>query len=443
MSLLYLFVSACIEHRNFCLLRGDPRNSSSAVCRSTSFPTRPPTVRVDGPQRLPRAVQEPAGGTFRRAMQNVQYLLFHSVSDSSRVTYHRGWDLWQRFTPSIGSDALLETIPPAFLDPSNRLAIGRWSFPECAFGGFLQHMALDLRLAPATIQVYASGTRFFLMNSNVDIRFLDTSPMLRKIKAGIVLEYRRLHPRWSRSTLPLTGDMFHFAYSQLYSGPTTEQFAVRTAFVLAVVCLLRVSEYLPSVAGKPSSHYLRTNDVRFVVRESGENRFVEAFNVHNFQLSEVVGIVLFIRSGKCDQEGEGHSMPFDRSAGSLFDLAEVLYKWCAFARPRRGHPLMSTSAGWTLPYSVMSKACKRLASHFRLNPKFFRPHSIRYGGASMLAAAGFPDSQIQLMGRWKSSAFLTYIRVAVQSYSRAMAAIASSSGMTVSDLRSKFAYAVS
>ena len=121
-------------------------------------------------------------------MNNMQYFLFHSIADSSRTSYYRGWKHWLRFTRDIGSDELLELVHLAFSDPANRSHVGLWSFPECAVGGFLQYLALDLRLAPATVQTYASGVRYFLLNSNVDIRFLDTSPMLRKINARIVLE---------------------------------------------------------------------------------------------------------------------------------------------------------------------------------------------------------------------------------------------------------------
>ena len=168
---------------------------------------------------------------------------------------------------------------------------------------------------------------------------------------------------------------------------------------------------------------------------------MESTSIHQYVSLDVSGVVLFIRSGKRDQEGAGFSMPFDKSSSTLFDITDVLVKWSSYARPLPARPLLSTQSGWTLSYSLLSKACKQLASHFRLNPKFFRPHSLRYGGASLLAAAGFPDSQIQLMGRWKSSAFLKYIRVAVQSYSYAMEAIASSSHMSVTDLHSKFAFA--
>ena len=39
-------------------------------------------------------------------------------------------------------------------------------------------------------------------------------------------------------------------------------------------------------------------------------------------------------------------------------------------------------------------------------------HSFRIGAASTAAAKGIPDSVIQTLGRWKSSAYLSYVRIA-------------------------------
>ena len=38
-------------------------------------------------------------------------------------------------------------------------------------------------------------------------------------------------------------------------------------------------------------------------------------------------------------------------------------------------------------------------------------HSFRIGAASTAAAVGVEDSLIQTLGRWKSSAYLSYVRV--------------------------------
>ena len=143
----------------------------------------------------------------------------------------------------------------------------------------------------------------------------------------------------------MTGDMIHFAYNRLFSGPSVDQLADRTALVVALVCLLRVSEYLPSVAGRPSRHYLKAKDVKFVVRTRGGTSYVESTSIHQYVSLDVSGVVLFIRSGKRDQEGATFSMPFDKSSSTLFDITDVLFKWSSYARPLPARPLLSTQSG--------------------------------------------------------------------------------------------------
>ena len=46
-----------------------------------------------------------------------------------------------------------------------------------------------------------------------------------------------------------------------------------------------------------------------------------------------------------------------------------------------------------------------------LSAKFDKGHSFRIGGATLAAASGCSDSQIQAMGHWKSGAFKKYIRI--------------------------------
>ena len=45
-----------------------------------------------------------------------------------------------------------------------------------------------------------------------------------------------------------------------------------------------------------------------------------------------------------------------------------------------------------------------------LDCALYKAHSFRIGAASWATAKGFSDSQIRLLGRWKSNAFLKYIR---------------------------------
>ena len=58
--------------------------------------------------------------------------------------------------------------------------------------------------------------------------------------------------------------------------------------------------------------------------------------------------------------------------------------------------------------------CSLLSTAIRLsglNPSRYKGHSFRIGAASDAAERGLSDSQIRTLGRWKSNAFLRYIRL--------------------------------
>ena len=65
----------------------------------------------------------------------------------------------------------------------------------------------------------------------------------------------------------------------------------------------------------------------------------------------------------------------------------------------------------------------------------FRTHSLQIGGATMMAAAGRPDYEIQKVGRWKSLAFLEYIRLGRATFKSALDAICNPVGFTIDDIR--------
>jgi hypothetical protein len=92
-----------------------------------------------------------------------------------------------------------------------------------------------------------------------------------------------------------------------------------------------------------------------------------------------------------------------------YDLVADLHSWAVRARPGLDRLFFSYQNEWTLSYDTLSRAIKLVAKQMGLNPARFRTHSLRIGGASMMAAAGRPDYEIMKLGRWKSLAFLGYM----------------------------------
>ena len=67
-----------------------------------------------------------------------------------------------------------------------------------------------------------------------------------------------------------------------------------------------------------------------------------------------------------------------------------------------------------------------------LDAHAFSGHSLRIGAATTAAAAGLPDWLIKAMGRWKSDAYLRYVRTPVDQVLAVSGKLASSTvGRTV------------
>ena len=76
-----------------------------------------------------------------------------------------------------------------------------------------------------------------------------------------------------------------------------------------------------------------------------------------------------------------------------------------------------------------------MAVYFHLDPARFSTHSLRIGGASALAAAGVPDYVILDMGRWKSLAFLAYVRRSTRMFEIARHALSRNDLLTLDTIR--------
>jgi hypothetical protein len=78
---------------------------------------------------------------------------------------------------------------------------------------------------------------------------------------------------------------------------------------------------------------------------------------------------------------------------------------------------------------------KKVAVEMGQDPERYSSHSLRIGGATVLAAANFPDYVIQNMGRWKSLAFLHYLHWATSMMRSAMKVLVDTSVFTLRDLQ--------
>ena len=364
---------------------------------------------------------------MRRLLDNGVHLLLNSVQDSTKKSYDVGIRKWFSFCQTISCEPFLRTEPLLWSSLGSA-----FSFREGVMMAFISHLFFDKSLKPTTISTYLASIKYLLKTSGVDIFFL-SSPAVSSVRTGMCLVFRRNNLAADTRTLPITVDFILFA-RRLYGMGTPEKRVIVVALILAFTCLFRSCEYV----GK---YKLRSRDVIFEFKVSGRVSpvLVCAYDesLSKFSKDDLCGVIVHNAGAKNDPEGEGYRFNYPRQSPSdnaAFDIVEVLYDWAVTARVRADDPFLSYRNKWCLSYSVFQDAIKTVAFRLGLDPSRFSTHSCRIGGASLLAAAGMQDYMIQIIGRWKSLAFLTYIRSASSFFTRALSALTNPSLFTLSHL---------
>ena len=172
----------------------------------------------------------------------------------------------------------------------------------------------------------------------------------------------------------------------------------RAAFLLAYFASLRVCEY----ADTKSKHALQLKDVGFVV-DGGVT---------------CVSLTLPSYKGsnrrKAGNEGQNKPPPppvkllvppNPPSACPVAALKEYLK-----VRPRGGGLLFLRKPGAPLTSAVVNTRLRACIAAMGLPPAEFSSHSFRAGRTTDLVEMNVADTQIRESGRWKSDAFLQYVR---------------------------------
>lgn len=119
-------------------------------------------------------------------------------------------------------------------------------------------------------------------------------------------------------------------------------------------------------------------------------------------------ITVFLRHSKTDPFGAGSRIYLGRTGDPTCPVSALL-AYLAL-RPSTPGPLFLFQDG-----SCLSR--QRLVTHLRealvaagVDTAGYSGHSFRIGAASTAARAGLSEPLVKMLGRWKSSAYLTYVR---------------------------------
>lgn len=180
--------------------------------------------------------------------------------------------------------------------------------------------------------------------------------------------------------------------------------------VVGFFFLLRASEW--TNAGKPTRHAVTFAGLRLLARDGSAAQV----------LHDVECVAVTIKTSKTDQLGAGSIRRHGRSGQSI---CPVLAAWNLVQGAK--HADIPSSAPIATYRREDGKICslkdKDITSLLRrvapMGAKL-SSHSLRIGGATALLQAGAPDVEITTFGRWKSNAFLDYLR-ANHTYNKSLA----------------------
>ena len=213
-----------------------------------------------------------------------------------------------------------------------------------------------------------------------------TSFLISKLKEGC----RRLHPQ-SDGRLPLTPTILERIINSLplLCFSQFEGLLFRSAFLMAFFGFLRVGEFTCKSSNVIPEKVLALNDIS--VHSNGKM------------------LTLRIRYSKTDQRGMSSSLTLlDSDHQNLYPV-KALGDYLA-VRPQIQGPLFVHFNGDPLLSFQFSRVLKESLKFIGLNPANFSSHSFRIGAATAAALGGLSEEKIKELGRWKSSAYRSYIR---------------------------------
>ena len=268
----------------------------------------------------------------------------------------------------------------------------------CRFVAFLGEAKLRLR----TIKVYLSAVRFLHIEEGHGDPFAPSLHRLHYTLQGIKRAEAESGAK-KRDRLPISPDILRKIKRVWEAAPAQPD----TVMLWAACCLgffgfLRSGEMtVPSQIGYDPSCHLSREDIA----------------VDNPANPQVLRVTL--KQSKTDPFRKGIDLYLGRTSADLCPV-KALLNYLVVRGKSRG-PLFKFSDGSYLTRERLVDAVREAIKKAGLNPAKYCGHSFRIGAATAAAEKGMEDSIIKTLGRWRSLAYLEYIRIPrdqLASYSR-------------------------
>ena len=281
----------------------------------------------------------------------------------SNNTIHRYNKMWRKFS-SFATE----------FDPNWRLPVPVTML--ACYGVWLS----DQGYKPATINAHLAGVGWWHKIKGLADPSKDF--LVRRFQAGLV----KVGPP-AKQSAPVRFELLSKLLLVLPSvRPRFEVTLFKSVFLLAYFASLRISEY---AASSSSNHTLHIGDVGFL-QENGEE-----------------GLVLVFMTYKASQKPAKLFVPSGPSPDKCPVQALRNY---LLIRPDGDGPLFLQESGKPLTTYLVNKTLRACVAAVGLPPENFSAHAFRAGRTTDLVDMDLNDAAIRESGRWKSTAYLKYVR---------------------------------
>lgn len=294
----------------------------------------------------------------------------HSLAPSTQRTYTSAQSRYLTFCSQF-------TIPPLPLHEPHL----------CRFAAFL---ATD-NISHNTIKSYLSALRRLQIANNHPDPNISSFPKLESVIRGIKLEQAKTKGA-NPTRLPITPDILHKLRSFFESrGQEADSFMLWAAICTCFFGFMRSGEMtVPSESAFDPASHLCFEDV----------------SIDDITAPSVVKLRL--KASKTDPFRNGVEIVLGRTHAALCPVTALL-SYLAIRGNRPGF-LFLFEDGRPLTKARFIIKVREALSHLGIDSTKYAGHSFRIGAATAAGSRGINDSVIQMLGRWKSSAYKLYIK---------------------------------
>ena len=360
------------------------------------------TVRQPEPASKSKMVPKPYGKYQQKPMMGVSALENSTLPDFVARQAYAHVSMSIAVTTAAQYKSAVNVIAPAseYLKRPINIPL---TTEDCI--ALIVYMANVRGLKSSTIENYFSGFRMLHLikgHYNHHLRADIVTQMIKGVKNGDQIKdmIQNKHPRQ-----PVTVGIMAKLKESIHNAKMPTQHK-RLIWFAATTCLLgsfRVHEVLPKEQHTyDKSITLMQGDIKFTSLKSN-GKMTNAVTIH-------------LKNPKEDKTTHGIRVDIFETTGPLRWLCAVnaaLKYEGVTDKTDSEQPFARTANGLGYTGRMFNQDLKQLLMgklDLSLGP--LTSHSFRAGLATMMAKAGFPDKEIQLTGRWTSTAFKSYVKTA-------------------------------